>query len=49
MTGDGRRAKRVGEALSRHLAEALSREVSDPRLSALVISNAGGDPERSIA
>lgn len=39
MTGDGRRPKRVAEALRMHLAQILSREFSDPLLASLVITD----------
>ena len=49
MTGDGRRAKRVAEAIRAHLAEALAREVSDPRLAALVITDVRVTDDLSLA
>jgi ribosome-binding factor A len=39
MSPDGRRPKRVADAIREILADALTREVSDPRLMALVITD----------
>lgn len=38
MTGDGRRARRVAEALRAHLAAAIVREMDDPLLGSVVIT-----------
>ena len=38
MKGDGRRAQRVATLLRAYLSEALTREVSDPRLVSLVLT-----------
>jgi ribosome-binding factor A len=35
---DGRRTKRVAELIQRHFAEALRREVDDPRFAAVVVT-----------
>ena len=35
---DGRRTKRVAELIQRHFADALRREVDDPRLAAVVVT-----------
>jgi ribosome-binding factor A len=37
-TGDGRRTKRVAELIQRHFAEALRRELDDPRFAAVVVT-----------
>lgn len=37
-TNDGRRTKRVAELIQRHFAEALRREVDDPRFAAVVVT-----------
>jgi ribosome-binding factor A len=49
MTGDGRRTRRVAEALRSHLAEALSREVADPRLASVVITTVTVSDDLSVA
>jgi ribosome-binding factor A len=36
---DGRRTKRVAELIQRHFAEALLREVDDPRFAAVVVTS----------
>jgi ribosome-binding factor A len=38
-TNDGRRTKRVAELIQRHFAEALRREVDDPRFAAVVVTD----------
>jgi ribosome-binding factor A len=35
---EGRRPRRVAETLRKHLAEAFSRELFDPRLSGLIVT-----------
>lgn len=37
-SNDGRRTKRVAELIQRHFAEALRREVDDPRFAAVVVT-----------
>ena len=49
MTGDGRRTRRVAEALRTHLAEALGREVGDPRLATVVITTVSVSDDLSVA
>ena len=49
MTGDGRRNRRVAEALRTHLADALGREVADPRLVAVVITAVTVSADLSVA
>ncbi len=49
MTGDGRRTRRVAEALRTHLAAALGREVADPRLASVVITTVTVSDDLSIA
>ena len=49
MTEDGRRAKRVAEALRNYLAEALRRELHDPRLASLVITAVSVSADLGIA
>ena len=49
MTGDGRRTRRVAEALRTHLAEALGREVADPRLASVVITDVTVSDDLSVA
>lgn len=39
MKGDGRRAQRVATLLRAYLSEALTREVADPRLVSLVLTD----------
>jgi ribosome-binding factor A len=49
MTGDGRRTRRVAEALRTHLAEAFGREVADPRLASVVITDVTVSDDLSVA
>ena len=49
MTGNGRRAKRVAEAIRAYLSEALAREVSDPRLTTVVITKVVVSDDLSLA
>ena len=49
MTSDGRRPRRVAEAIRAQLAEAFSRELGDPRLSDLVITSVDVTDDLSLA
>ncbi len=49
MKGDGRRAQRVAAALREHLSQALAREIGDPRLSSVVVTNVVVPDDLSIA
>ena len=49
MTSDGRRPKRVAEAIRARIAEALSREVADPRLASLVLTEVSVTDDLSLA
>ncbi len=46
---DGRRPRRVAELLRSHLTDLLSREIADPRLSALVVTDVFVPDDLSIA
>jgi ribosome-binding factor A len=46
---DGRRTKRVAELIQRHFAEALRREVDDPRLAAVVVTGVNVSDDLLIA
>ena len=48
-TGDRRRPRRVAEMVQSHLAEALRREIDDPRLTALVITGVEVPDDLSVA
>ena len=47
--GDGRRTKRVAELIQRHFAEALRREVDDPRFAAVVVTGVDVSDDLLIA
>jgi ribosome-binding factor A len=49
VSNEGRRSRRVAEALRSHLAEALGREVSDPRLASVVITAVTISDDLSVA
>jgi ribosome-binding factor A len=49
VKGDGRRAQRVATLLRAHLTEALTREVADPRLTALVVTSVTVPDDLGIA
>ena len=49
MKGDGRRAQRVAHALREYLSEALSREIGDPRLTSVVVTDVKVPDDLSIA
>jgi ribosome-binding factor A len=46
---DARRPRRVAEQLRLHLTNALSRELADPRLISLVVTNVDVPPDLSFA
>jgi ribosome-binding factor A len=46
---DGRRTKRVAELIQRHFAEALRREVDDPRFAAVVVTGVEVSDDLMIA
>lgn len=46
---DGRRARRVGETIRKHIAEALSRELFDPRLAGLMVTKVVVGSDLSLA
>lgn len=46
---DGRRTKRVAELIQRHFAEALRREVDDPRFAAVVVTGVDVSDDLLIA
>ena len=46
---DGRRTKRVAELIQRHFAEALRRELDDPKLSAVVVTGVEVSDDLMIA
>jgi ribosome-binding factor A len=48
-TNDGRRTKRVAELIQRHFAEILRREVDDPRLAAVVVTEVSISDDLMIA
>ena len=48
-SGDGRRTKRVAELIQRHFAEALRREVDDPRFAAVVVTGVDVSDDLLIA
>lgn len=48
-TNDGRRTKRVSELIQRHFAEALRRELDDPRLAAVVVTGVDVSDDLLIA
>ncbi len=49
MTGDGRRPRRVAETLRARLTDALRREIGDPALTALVITDVSMPPDLTSA
>jgi ribosome-binding factor A len=49
MTGDGRRPARVAERIRDCLAQALQRDLADPRLSTLGITRVEVPPDLSVA
>jgi ribosome-binding factor A len=49
VTADGRRPRRVAEAIRARIAEALAREVADPRLSSLVLTGVSVTDDLSLA
>jgi ribosome-binding factor A len=49
VKGDGRRAQRVAHALREYVTEALSREIGDPRLLAVVVTEVTVPDDLSIA
>lgn len=49
MTGDGRRARRVAELIRTHLAELIRRDVDDPSLAALVITDVSVPDDLGVA
>lgn len=49
MTGDGRRARRVAELLRSELTLALSRQLSDPELAELVVTQVSMTDDLGIA
>ena len=46
---DERRSRRVGETIRKHIAEALSRELFDPRLSGLMVTKVVVGADLSLA
>lgn len=46
---DDRRARRVGETIRKHIAEALSRELFDPRLAGLMVTKVVVGADLSLA
>lgn len=46
---DGKRPRRVAEAIRKHIAEALARELFDPRLAGLMITNVEIGPDLTNA
>lgn len=46
---DGRRTKRVAELIQRHFAEALRRELDDPRLAAVVVTGVDVSEDLMVA
>lgn len=49
VSGDGRRSKRVAELIQRHFAEALRRELDDPRFAAVVVTGVDVSDDLLIA
>lgn len=49
MNKDGRRGRRVAELLRSHLTEALRREIDDPELSEIVVTEVGVTDDLSVA
>lgn len=49
MSGDGRRAKRVAGTLRAVLAETITRELEDPRLSSIVVTDVDVPDDLSLA
>ena len=49
MKGEGRRAQRVAAALREYLSQALAREIGDPRLSSVVVTDVVVPDDLSIA
>lgn len=47
--GDGRRGKRVAEDIREHLADIFRTELSDPRLSSLVVTTVRLSPDLGLA
>lgn len=46
---DGRRPRRVAETIRKHVAEALQRELFDPRLEGLLMTRVEASPDLSVA
>jgi ribosome-binding factor A len=46
---DGRRPRRVAETIKKHIAEALSRELYDPRLAGLIVTKVEIGADLSVA
>ena len=46
---EGRRTNRVAETIKKYIAEALSRELFDPRLSGLILTRVEISPDLSSA
>jgi ribosome-binding factor A len=46
---DGRRQRRVAETIKKHIAEALSRELYDPRLAGLIVTSVAISADLSVA
>jgi len=49
MTTEGRRPHRVAETIKKHVADALSRELFDPRLHGMVLTRVEVSPDLSLA
>ena len=49
MTGDGRRPRRVAETLRARLVEVMRRELGDPALAALVVTDVDMPPDLTLA
>lgn len=49
MTIDGRRPKRVAETIKKHVAEALGRDLQDPRLVGLMVTRVEIGPDLAVA
>jgi len=49
MTGEGRRAQRVGHEIHAHLSSVLARELDDPKLAGVVITSVDVPDDLSMA